>query len=202
MKYIKSIRDRFGTSNTPVFRRSELKLIKGISKGYLKTLIHNLLARGEIRRITKGTYTFHDDADVVCFAFSPSYYGLEDALSIRKISEQGTNPVVVTLRNVRRGARRYDGKNYLVYHLDKSLFFGYEQIKRGDFWIPVSDIEKTVIDMVYFKVGISDELWPEILAAIDRKRLDGYLKRYNKRFQENVNRLLGKYESRFGEGGI
>ncbi|MDE1825527.1 MAG: type IV toxin-antitoxin system AbiEi family antitoxin domain-containing protein [Candidatus Micrarchaeota archaeon] len=193
MKYIGPIRKRFNNFDVPVFRRSELKLIKGLSDSYMKVLVHNLLARGEIKRITKGTYTFHDDADVVCFAFSPSYYGLEDALSIRRISEQGTNPVVVTLRNVRRGARNFGNKKYLVYHLDKSLFFGYDLVRRGDFWIPVSDLEKTLIDMAYFKVNIRNELWPEILANIDKKRLGKYLKKYDKKFQKLMHNLISEH---------
>jgi len=47
--------------------------------------------------------------------------------------------------------------------------------------VPVSDLEKTLIDMVYFKIGIRNELKPSILKALDRKKLKNYLKHYDKR---------------------
>lgn len=193
MRYIKYIREKFKDQRFPVFTLRDLKLIRGISDSYLKMLIHNLLAKKEIIRITKGVYTFHDDADVVCFAFSPSYYGLLDALSRRHISQQGTNPLVVTLRNVRQGVRQFEGRNYLVRHIDKRLFFGYEQMKQGDFWVPVSDVEKTLIDMLYFKFHVGAEEWSGIMKDLDKKRLREYLKRYPERFRKTVLKEIGKH---------
>ena len=65
--------------------RTVLKL-KGISDGYLKRMINYLLGKGELKRITSGIYTLHDDIMVAGFAFQPFYYGLESALTIRKLS--------------------------------------------------------------------------------------------------------------------
>ena len=194
MKYISYIRKRFNDPRSPVFRLSELRLIKGLSGGYLKLLIHNLSAKGEIIRITKGVYTFKKDADVLCFAFEPSYYGLEDALSIMGISEQGTNPTILTVRNVRRGVRSFIGRNYSVYHLDKQFFFGYELLRRGDYWIPVSDVEKTVIDLIQFKVYLREELWSEILPKMDMKKLATYLEKYPPSLREAVTSEIKRHK--------
>ncbi len=193
MKYIDTIRRRFDNPKVPVFRLGELKLIKGISAAYLKLLVHNMLKKGEIKRITKGAYTFHDNADVVCFAFMPAYYGLEDALSIRGISEQGTNPIVITIRNVRRGERNFEGKRYIVYRIAKRLFFGYDMIEKGGMWLPVSDVEKTLIDLIHFRVGIREELWPGILQSIDKIKLEGYLARCDNRTRKRVEEELAKH---------
>ncbi len=186
MKHINEIRKQLQDVRFPVFKVSDLKSIEGISDGYRRVLLHNLLSRGEIVRITRGVYTFHRDADVVCFAFSPSYYGFEDALSIRGLSDQATNPIVMSKRNVRRGPRHFIGRNYLVYHVDKRLFFGYDMVKHNDFWIPVSDPEKTLIDMLYFNYDIRDELWPGILKAISKSKLSEYLGFYSARFRKRV----------------
>lgn len=191
-KYINYIRKRFNDTRVPVFNINELKLIKGLSRSYLKLLVHNLLSKGEIRRITRGMYTFHRDADVLCFAFQPAYYGLEDALSILGISDQGTNPSIITIRNARRGVRSFEGRNYVINHIDKKFFFGYELMKHGSFWIPVSDLEKTVIDMVYFKYHIREELWEGILERIDKKKLNSYLEAYEPAFRIMVLREIGK----------
>ncbi|MGC8676286.1 MAG: type IV toxin-antitoxin system AbiEi family antitoxin domain-containing protein [Candidatus Micrarchaeia archaeon] len=194
MKYINEIRRRFNDPRVPVFRSSELRLL-GINTAYQKLLLHNMLKKGEIKRVAKGAYTFHDTADVVCFAFMPAYYGLEDALSIRHISDQATNPIVVTVRNVRQGERTFDGKKYLVYRIDKRLFFGYGLVQRGGMWLPVSDVEKTLIDMVYFKIGIRDELWHSILKIIDKGRLYEYLARCNDKTRKRVEEELAKHGS-------
>jgi predicted transcriptional regulator of viral defense system len=185
MKYVNDIRERFSSPNFPIFKARELRTM-GVGAGYSKRLVHMLLSKKEITRITRGVYTFHDNLNVVGFAFAPFYYGLEDALRIRGLSEQGTNPIIVTRRNVRAGVRQFKGSNYVVHRIGKEFFFGYDLMKVGDFWIPVSDVEKTVIDMVYFKDHIRDELWPGLIKAISMKKLKGYLKRYKPRFREKV----------------
>ncbi len=189
MKYIKGIRERFDSPNFPVFKARELRTM-GVGTEYSKRLVHILLSRKEITRITRGVYTFHSNLNVVGFAFAPFYYGLEDALRIRGLSGQGTNPMVVTSRNVRAGIRQFKGSNYLVFRIDKRFFFGYDLVKVGNFWLPVSDLEKTVIDMVHFNGMIRDELLPGIIKALDRKRLNDYLKRYKPSLRNKVLDLV------------
>jgi predicted transcriptional regulator of viral defense system len=191
MKHVKDIRKRFANPSFPVFKASELRTM-GVGKKYSKRLLHLLLSKGEIARITRGIYTFHDDVTVVGFAFQPFYYGLEDALRIRRLSLQGTNPLVLTARNVRMGVRQFKGRNYVVYRVRKEHFFGYSLVKYGDFWIPVSDIEKTIIDMIYFDNGIRDELWPGLIKSMNIKNLNRYLKRYKPKFRERVLAEVGK----------
>jgi len=58
------------------------------------------------------------------------------------------------------------------------------------FWVPVSDLEKTLIDMVYFKIGIRNELKPSILKALDRKKLKSYLEHYDKRVNAKIRAEL------------
>ncbi len=189
MKYIDAVRSMFSGEAFPVFTMRDLKIAlsdKGISAGYLRLLVHTLLSNDEITRITRGVYTFYNNAFVSGFAFKPFYYGTECALSMRGISTQMTNPVTITTRNVRPGVRTFRGRNYLIRRIDKKYFFGYELLKYGSFWMPVSDIEKTVIDMIYFGDGIRDELLDGINKSIDRKKLNGYLKRYSKGFREKV----------------
>lgn len=190
MKYINEIRKEFNSSNFPVFKIQDIKTIlgiKGASDAYIRLLVYNMLKRGEIIRITRGIYTFHiDEATVAGFAYLPFYYGLEDALSERGISLQGTNPFIITTRNVRTGVRQFKGRNYLIKRIPAKYFFGYELVRYYDFWIPVSDVEKTVIDMIYFRYHISYELWPGIIEKLDKQKLQEYLKKYSKRFSDKV----------------
>lgn len=178
MKYVKELQERF--RNSPAFTISDLKVClgsKGIGKGYLNLLVHNLLTKGELKRISRGIYTFRSDTQVVGFGFRPFYYGLQDALSLRNLWEQETNPVVITPRKVRCGVRNFEGANYIVKRISRKMFFGFEMMKYMDFWIPVSETEKTLIDFVYFKQPLTAEVLTEIKQRLDKKKLERYLKR-------------------------
>jgi len=193
MKYIDYVRQKLSTDAFPVFSISDLRIAlkdKGISNDYLYILIHTLLKKKEIIRITKGVYTFHDDAAVVGFAFKPFYYGLENALAIRGISGQGMNFTIITSRSVRVGNRNFNGRNYSISRIDKRLLFGYDLVKYSRFWLPVSDIEKSAIDMVYFRYVIRDELLDGIRENIDKKKLNKYLEYYKPDFKLRVLKAL------------
>jgi predicted transcriptional regulator of viral defense system len=189
MKYIKDVEKEFRKPSYPVFKSQDLASFK-VGRKYRKRMTHLLLSSGRIERITRGIYTFHNDVSVVGFAFPPFYYGFENALTLRGVSLQGTNPMVVTPRNVRQGVRVFKGRNYIVRRIPPKLFFGYNMLKRGNFWMPVSDLEKTVIDMMYFDDYIRGELWPGILEKLDMKRLKEHLKRYKKEFREKMLKTI------------
>jgi predicted transcriptional regulator of viral defense system len=195
MKYIAYVRERFSKEDFPVFSildvKSALKERK-VSEQYIRLMLHNLKNNGEIKTVTRGIYTFHDDISVVGFAFQPFYYGLECALSIRGISEQGANIVVMTARNMRTGSRTFGGRNYRIQRLNKEMMLGFDLIKYGNFWVPVSDPEKTIIDMLYFKDHISEELWKGLAGGIDIGKLKRYLKNYKSGFGRDVLALVLK----------
>ena len=189
MKYVDYIRSHFNDPKSPVFTIQELKAVlglKGISSAYLKRLINYLIKREEIVRIGKGVYTFHDEITVVGFAFRPFYYGLESALTIRRLWEQGTNPIIITPNNVRRGIRKFGGSNYGVLHIRRDLFFGYDFIQSGGLWVPVSDYEKTLIDFIYFNHYLRKDTLKALRLEIDKEKLVSYLKHYNKKIKRRV----------------
>ena len=87
--------------------------------------MNHLTKKGEIKKITRGAYTFKEEIEVVGFAFSPFYYGLQEALSLRNLWEQEVNPVVITPRKIRQGVRKFLGNNYLIKRVNRSMFFGF-----------------------------------------------------------------------------
>ncbi|MFH0885426.1 MAG: hypothetical protein V1861_06990 [Candidatus Micrarchaeota archaeon] len=191
MKYLKQIRAEFGrrasfTSKDLVLYLSE----SGISRAYLHLLLHNLMKSGELKRITLGVYTFREEAEVVGFGFSPFYYGLQEALSLRNLWEQETNPVVITPKKARPGVRSFLGTNYVVRRIARKMFFGFEMMKYYDVWIPVSDAEKTLIDFVYFRLRLPDDALAEIKSRIRPAVLSGYLERCPARVVKRVKALL------------
>lgn len=183
MKYTNILERTFNSADYPAFTFRDAALAlkeKGIGGGYLRLMLHNYVISGRIKHITKGVYTFHDDAIVAGFAFQPFYYGLESALSMLDISMQASNNVVMTTRNVRTGIRSFEGRNYRVIQISKNLLFGFSAIKTGSFWAPVSDLEKTIIDMAYFDVPIRKELNPAIEKKLDKEKLGRYIEKLDK----------------------
>ena len=112
-------------------------------------------------------------------------------MSLHGIWEQETVPIVLTTRKVRTGIRKVMGMNVLIRRIDSKYFFGFDYYKSGDFYFPYSDIEKTLIDMVYFRGHMDKEVVREFKKKIDRKKLNGYLKVYPKKFREKVFGLIG-----------
>lgn len=184
-KYQKQIKELFNKS--PVVNFNSIKRIikdKKNVKEYPKQVVRNLLLKGKIKRLSKGYYSIYEDMSLNVFCFKPSYLGLQDALSIHNFWEQETIPIIITSKKIRPGLRKTKLGNFLVRRVNKKYLFGIEYKKSGDFYLPYSDIEKTFIDMVYFKQRIDKEILGNIKEVIDRKKLGKYLKKYPKRFNK------------------
>ena len=178
MKYMKEFISYFHSK--PAFSSFEARSFFSFRegpKGYHKTVIGNLINSGRLLRITRGHYTFHEEVQFAGFAFMPFYYGLQDALSQRNLWEQETNSVIITPKKVRSGLRTFEGRNYIVRWIDRSMFFGFSLMKYGDFFIPVADPEKILIDMVYYREFIPEETKTTLQDSIDRELLSEYLLR-------------------------
>jgi predicted transcriptional regulator of viral defense system len=161
-------------------------------KHYAKKLVSQLLKRGKIKRLAKGYYTKFDDITLSVFCFQPAYLGLQDSLSAHELWEQETIPIILTSRKTNPGIRVITGGNVMVKRIDKKYVFGIEYLKQGDFYFPYSDIEKTFIDMIYFKQYIDKEVIKEFKRKIDKKKLNSYLKLYPKRFRKIVLKRIGR----------
>lgn len=190
-KYQEDIRRLFEKSS--VIDANSIKRIIGKSgrtKQYARHLLRNLIKKGKIRRLTKGYYTLYNEPSLIVFCFKPAYLGLQDAMSFHDLWEQETTPIVITTRKVRQGIRKVTGANVLIRRLDVKYFFGFDYFKQNDFYFPYSDIEKTFIDMVYFKEKLTKDAVENLRKKIDRKKLDGYLKIYPKKFKKKVKAFL------------
>ena len=189
-KYQEKIKSLFERS--PVVNFSSIGRIiqdKKNIKQYSKQLVRNLILKGKIRRLAQGCYTKHNDPSLSVLCFK-GYLGLQDSLSIHNLWEQETIPVIITANKVRQGIRKILGVNVLIRRIDKRYFFGFEYLKYGNFYLPASDIEKTFIDLVYFKENLEKEALKNIKKGIDDEKMRIYLKKYSKKFRERVFRIL------------
>ncbi len=190
-KYLKDIEKLFNDS--PVVDAGSIERIiksKKKVKQYSKQLIRNLVLKGKIKRIFNGYYTLHDEPSLAVFCCTPSYLGLQDALSFHNLWEQETAPVIITARKARQGIRKVFGLNVLVRRIKKKYLFGFDYCKQGNFYFPYSDIEKTFIDMIYFKEELNKETIKNFQKNIDIKKIKSYLKAYPGRINAMVLNAL------------
>jgi predicted transcriptional regulator of viral defense system len=165
-------------------------------KQYAKQIIRNLIKQGKIYKIGKGLYSVHRDTSLAVFGFTPAYLGLQDALSFHNLWEQETNSVIITSKNVRKGLRKVFGINIIVRRINPKYLFGFEYYKYPledrDIYIPYSDIEKTFIDMIYFKQPLDEETIEEFREKIVKKKLKEYLSRYPIKFRKRVEKVFSR----------
>ncbi len=190
-KYIRVIENLFGKSAV-VSSSSIARIVKNKkkTKQYTKQLIRNLISKGKIKRLTKGYYTSYEEVSLSVFCFKPAYLGLQDAISFHDLWEQETIPIIITTRKIRQGIRKVMGMNVLIRRLNKEYFFGFSYHKEGNFYFPYSDIEKTFIDMVYFREKLSKEALKKIKRRIDKRKLNRYLEHYPPKFRKKVLKFL------------
>ena len=193
-------REKYLTDIAALFKKSPVVSASSISrlirskkrvKQYQKQLVRNLLLQGRIKKLVNGNYTTHDDPSLAVFCFKPAYLGLQDAMSYHEVWEQETIPVIITASKARQGMRKVLGMNVLIRRIDSRYLFGYTHVRQGDLYYPYSDLEKTFIDMVYFKQKLSADAQNAIMQRLDKKRLASYLQHYPKRFRERVLKNLG-----------
>lgn len=190
-KYLKEIEGLFKRS--PVINYKSIELIikdKKNVKQYTKQLIRNLILKGKIKKLSKGCYTSLEDNSLSVYCFKPSYLGLQDALSFHNLWEQETIPIIITSKKARQGLRKVMNGNILIRRLNKKYLFGFDYYKINDICLPYSDIEKTFIDLVYFKEKINKETLDNIKGDANRKKLNSYLKHYPKQIKRSVIKKL------------
>jgi predicted transcriptional regulator of viral defense system len=184
MKKIKHINKIRGfISKTPVFTSKDIERITK-NKKYAHLILTKLTARREIFRLTKGFYSKFDDPIFSVFCFKPAYLGLHEVLSLRNLWEQETNTIIITIKKVRTGKRNILDSNVIIKRINPKYFFGFDYLPYENFYLPVSDLEKTLIDIIYFKEYLPPSLLKRIRKKINSEKLKKYLKVYPKNFQE------------------
>ena len=174
---------------TAAFSARDVELLTG-DRGYALVMLHNLASRGELNRITRGWYSVHRDPVVGVFALRPAYVGLQEALSLRKLWEQETNVVIVTCGKAKPGVREVMGQNVIVHRISPRYFFGFDYLPYGGFYLPVSDVEKTLLDLVYFGESPGTDILNEFTQKADPAVLREYLNRYPPAFASRFMKMM------------
>jgi len=197
-KYVEKVRAYFSRPDKPAFSIHELRAL-GIPYSYAKLLLHHLTKKGEIIRIRRGWYTFHPDPLVFIYTLPPgtAYYGLGFAAHIHGAWAQVPNPEILTYaapRKIRTGTHQLLDANIIVRRISPKLFGGYTLIRHGNWLLPVSTPEKTLLDILYYKYPFTDEIIEELAEKIDTQEITRLLHEhpYPKRVKNTIKKLTAK----------
>jgi len=185
-KYLDNILRLFDKS--PIITFSSVERI--VNRDYAKQVFNSLVKQGKIKRLTNGYYTKHEDPSLLVFCFGPSYLGLQSALSIHGLWEQETIPIILTSKKARIGLRNINGSKCYVRRINKKYMFGFEYLDDGGFYLPYSDLEKTVIDFIVFNEKITNDVLVKIKKRINKDKLNKYLGNYSSKINKKVQSVL------------
>ena len=172
-----------------------------------RTNAAKLLARwtsqGWLRRVGSGVYVpaalsslnsehvLDDPWVLVPSLFSPAYIGGRTAAEYWDLTEQIFNDIVViTAQAVRKKSQKRHGATFTLKHLDEKKIFGTKTVWRSRSKVLVSDLQRTIIDM------------------LDDPALGGGIRQVSDCFAEYLRRkdrndeLLLSYAERLGNGAV
>lgn len=167
----------------------------------LKKRIYELKEKGWLVPLRRGLYFISDITSRGFVSISPfvlasafnkgSYISLESALSFHNFLEQmlRTTASVTT-----RGSKQYtfQGHIYRYMSIQKKLYFGFKTEPLEGYYIKVAELEKALLDYLYFKNDIySVDLLIEILGKVKGKIDSAKLFDYARAFPEATKRRLG-----------
>lgn len=191
MKYVNDFIKEFEKYPAFTSRDAHLALMKlGGGSTYTERFLAMMTKSGKLYKITRGYYSVHDDPYVAGYAFAPFYYGLATALTQNNLWEQETNPVIISATKAMPRTLRAFNTNISIRRIDKKMFFGYKEIYINKFPVPISNTEKTLIDIVYFNYKVEEYVYENIANKIDRDVLGKYLKKCSARLKTRVLSLL------------
>ena len=141
---------------------------------------------------TLGTERVLDDAWVLVPAlFAPAYVAGRTAAEHWDLTEQiFKDVVVITGQLIRRKSETRQGFEFTLKHLDPNKIFGTKTIWRHQTKVPVSDVHRTIVDMLD-----DPALGGGIQQVVDC--LDAYLKR-----SDRDDLKLVSYGDRLGNGAV
>jgi len=177
-------------------------ILKGqISRQSVRNLVNKLSKHGWFVRIKKGVYAisgFESRGFITTPLFkiaqilnSNSYVSFESALQQYGMFDQMLRKIISISINSYK-TKNIQGINYKYIKTKKSLFFGWEEQRVGDYIVKIAFPEKAILDMLNFKRNIFDiDL---ILEKIGDYKNDLNIDRLNEfsvKYSKTVQRVLG-----------
>ena len=174
------------------FSLADIRKISGLNDASLKVALSRLVKNKGLIKISDSLYALPDAIikweEAAIASYRPSYLSFEWILAKYNILSQ--QPASLTLATLRRSKKLETCQNPMIYrHLQKSLFWGYEQKDK----ILAAYPEKALIDLAYLSLNGYAKFDPEEmnLKLLNKNRIKQYLRKINnKKLTNLVNAIL------------
>jgi predicted transcriptional regulator of viral defense system len=185
----------------PVF---SIKDIEKIDSSFHKQRLSEWQKKNYVKKICKGFYIFFDlviqEQMLFIIAnriYEPSYISLEMALSLHGLIPEAVYTVTSVTSQKRRSLVTVVG-NFKYQHIQPSLLFGYELREYNGYRYQVAEIEKAILDYLYFNPSIKEEkAFDGVRFNVSelREKLD--LVKFNRYLDAYTNKALAKRAKKF-----
>ena len=186
-----------------IVRIADAERALDVSRSDAAKLLSRWAGQGWLRRVGPGAYApvsldsvtselvLDDPWVMVPVLYGPAYVGGRTAAEYWDLTEQIFRDIVVmTGRPVRDKVQRRHGADFALKHIREDLIFGTKAVWRGSTQIAVSDVHRTIVDMLNdTQLGAGIQHVGDCLAA------------YLDREDRNVEKLLA-YAERLGNGAV
>lgn len=186
-----------------VLKTDDVVATLSVGRTEASKLLSRWVNQGWLRRVGRGTYVpvpldslesehvLTDPWVLVPALYAPAYIGGRTAAEHWDLTEQLFRDIVVmTAQPVRKSREERHGAQFTLHHIQEKNIFGTRTVWRGTSRIPVSDVHRTIIDMLNDPaVGGGAQHVDDCFAV--------YLKR-----PDRNDGLLIEYADRLGNGAV
>ncbi|MDD4409526.1 MAG: hypothetical protein PHW52_02610 [Candidatus Pacebacteria bacterium] len=186
----------------PIF---SIKDIEKVDPSFHKQRLSEWQKKGYMKKISKGFYFFTDFPinEQILFIiasriYGPSYVSLEMALSIYGIIPESVYGVTLVTSQPTKKIKASVG-NFIYRHVQSELMFGYKIQEYDGHRYQIAELEKAILDYLYFNSRISDNESfegvrfniAEIKERMDMEKFNKYLNAFHsKALNSRAKRFL------------
>jgi len=179
--------------NLKIFTLNDLIKITNQKKSVVQSKLTLLVKQKKIHRIKKGYYSLNriENKFQLQKVFKETYVGLHSALEFYESTTQRFNNLDLITENILNEQKVLNTKIYF-HKVKNEMFFGFKKELVNNTEIFISNIEKTIIDCIYFnsKVYLTDvvDFVKKYKDQINIKLLKTYLDKIN---SSTLNKRIG-----------
>lgn len=185
----------------PIF---SIKDIEKMDSSFHKQRLSEWQKKGYVKKIRQGFYIFTDLEvnEKILFIianriYEPSYVSLEMALSIYGLIPEAVYGITSVTSQNTKNIKTPVG-DFMYRHIQPELMFGYELREHGGHHYQIAEIEKTILDFLYFNSKISDNESFEGMrfnTSLLKEKID--LEKFNKYLEAFHSKALEKRAKKF-----
>ena len=188
--------DKLEKSKIAVFSVEDICRYGGLERGGAYVYLHRMLKKNMIHRVQRGKFTTHADPFAVSTQLvTPSYISFLSSLYLHGKFEQAINTIFVVTPS-KKPPMKVFGMDVKFVKLKPSFIFGFKKVRKGESYISLAELEKTIVDILYLPKYGRINCVADLTRDIDARKLE----KYAELMGEPVVRRAGYLLDRAGVG--